>query len=58
MDLGSRKLEVTGEAGAVNVPINDLNRYWPQGVGRNAGTGSPPTCPPAMPIRPPPSSRH
>ena len=36
VDLGTRKLEVTGEAGAVNVPIDDLNRYWPQGVGRNA----------------------
>jgi len=36
VDLGNRKLEVTGEAGAVDVPIDDLHRYWPQGVGRNA----------------------
>ena len=36
VDLGARKLEIAGEAGAENVPIDDLKRYWPQGVGSNA----------------------
>ena len=36
VDLGGAKLEVTGDGGAFNVPIDDLRRYWPQGVGRNA----------------------
>jgi hypothetical protein len=35
IDLGGRKLEVTGDVGAVNVPIDDLRRYWPLGVAPN-----------------------
>ncbi|UEM19590.1 DUF3971 domain-containing protein [Skermanella mucosa] len=35
VDLGSRRLDVTGTVEAAGVPIDELNRLWPQGVAGN-----------------------
>jgi hypothetical protein len=35
IDLGDRRLDLTGTVGATGVPIDDLNRLWPRGVAGN-----------------------